>query len=529
MITSCGTVVLWALGAVVLVVCPAQWQEELAPWVRLREGEGHRVIVLLPETTAERLHRKLHQHAQGKPWGYVLLVGDPSLEREAVGNKPPSQDKLPVGIIPQWRKPSVAVARVSQRARTRGLPTDAPYGDWDGDGCPDWPVARWSVQSRQQLRQVVAKTLAAQRQWSESGPGMGMTLWVGRGGFGPLADAAIRGALQWLFQQHLPADVTLCVQEQQRICRPFRLPSGKGGLHLWAYFGHGSPGALCPVPKTLWKASQLLPSRGKLSGTVAGLFCCSTGQMDSPWGACLAEELLRSPPGPVALIAASEVTMPYGHAILGRELLRGLFEIPLESRERMTLGRWFWQAQRRVWQGWQKNDPLNQAMSLAARWLSPNPNLKRERREHVWLFHLLGDPLLVLPFAPKLKVKLSLVSAAPGKTAPATSVLLQAQVPPHTQEVLVQFYRPFRLPARGSLLDLHHLAQAALQLRITGKSLKQLQAGEALSIAVEGLSPGQWQVVIWGRTGQGWLRGQSRLDVPKWQNSVADHSRPALK
>ena len=47
--------------------------------------------------------------------------------------------------------------------------------------------------------------------------------------------------------------------------------------------------------------------------------------MDAPNG-CLGEELLLAEEGPVAGIAATRVTMPYGNTIMACELLRACFK-----------------------------------------------------------------------------------------------------------------------------------------------------------------------------------------------------------
>jgi hypothetical protein len=54
------------------------------------------------------------------------------------------------------------------------------------------------------------------------------------------------------------------------------------------------------------------------------LIACYTGAIDARDDS-LAEELVLDEQGPIAAIAATRVTMPYGNTVLGCELLRAAF------------------------------------------------------------------------------------------------------------------------------------------------------------------------------------------------------------
>jgi Peptidase family C25 len=128
---------------------------------------------------------------------------------------------------------------------------------------------------------------------------------------------------------------------------------------------------------------------------LAVLIACYTGAMDAPQG-CLAEDLLLAKEGPVAVIAATRVTMPYGNTIMGCELLRACFQDRPE-----VLGDVVRLAQRRVLAPATKDpsskDQLRMTLDGMAEALSPPPvDLVGERREHVLMYQLIGDPLLRL-------------------------------------------------------------------------------------------------------------------------------------
>ncbi|MFO0884412.1 MAG: C25 family cysteine peptidase [Pirellulales bacterium] len=77
------------------------------------------------------------------------------------------------------------------------------------------------------------------------------------------------------------------------------------------------PGARFPILRTA-DCSKLRSQNGL---SIAVLLACYTGAFDQPED-CLAEEMLRAPQGPVAVIGGSRVTMPYGIAVLGTEFLQ---------------------------------------------------------------------------------------------------------------------------------------------------------------------------------------------------------------
>jgi hypothetical protein len=121
---------------------------------------------------------------------------------------------------------------------------------------------------------------------------------------------------------------------------------------------------------------------------IAVFLSCYAGAFDRPTD-CLAEEMLRTEGAPVAAISGSRVTMPYANAALCDELLNEFF-----GRKRDTLGEVLLHAKRRMFDDDNptKNRRLLDAM---AKLVSPSPDdLAAERKEHVLLFNLIGDPLL---------------------------------------------------------------------------------------------------------------------------------------
>ena len=171
------------------------------------------------------------------------------------------------------------------------------------------------------------------------------------------------------------------------------------GCWLWVFLGHAGPTALQPlrVPgaqlPTLdcGDVNRLHCAAG---APVALFMACYVGAFDAS-RRCLGDELLQADGGPVAIVAASRVTMPYGMAVLGAGMLDELF-----VRRAPTLGDALLHAKRRsvdadgaAW------DPRRLTLdALAATCGPPGQDLAAERREHLSLFNLLGDPLLRLRY-----------------------------------------------------------------------------------------------------------------------------------
>jgi hypothetical protein len=174
------------------------------------------------------------------------------------------------------------------------------------------------------------------------------------------------------------------------------------GCLVWVYLGHGQRTALDYVagprgPEPILSVDDVQRRQGGARCPLAVLIACDTGAYDVP-GDSLAEELLLSEAGPVAVVAASRISMPYGNTVFGYELLRaGLVDRPL------TLGATIRLAQQRTL-GVRADDPLRKSFDTLAAVLNPilqrgeprwkPDDLATERSEHIAMYQLFGDPLL---------------------------------------------------------------------------------------------------------------------------------------
>src|SRR5205814_4772776 len=135
--------------------------------------------------------------------------------------------------------------------------------------------------------------------------------------------------------------------------------------------------------------------RARSGAPIAIMLACYTAAFDQPQD-CLAEQLLKAEGGPVAVYGGSRVTMPYAMGVMGTALMDEYFH-----RRPPTLGDAILAAKRRTMTPIDDTEnPVGTSRILldgAAAMISPNKDqLEDERREHLHIFNLLGDPMLRL-------------------------------------------------------------------------------------------------------------------------------------
>lgn len=384
-------------GPDTLVVCPLEFRPALVEWEAHRRSQGHRLAFAEPIGSAETLRRGIRQLGKDGELKYVVLIGD----APSAADPPPARG--PQSTI----MTNYVAAKVNRRwGPEKEIATDTPYADIDGDDTPDIAVGRIPVRSAKELAAVLRKVIQYEQQTDDGPWRKCLNIVSGCGGFGAVADAVIEGAGRQVVEQTVPAGYDV-----RHICatsvkfdgtesgdfgsRARQELSGGGGL-AWIYVGHGLPTQLAGVVAAGGKPRSILSTRDVPSlrcgphNPLAVLIACYTGAMDAPQG-CLGEELLRAEQGPVAVIAATRVSMPYGNTVMGYELLRACFQ-----EQPATLGDVMQLAQRRALTS-PADDQMRVMLDGIAQLVSPPPaDLATERREHVLMYHLIGDPLLRL-------------------------------------------------------------------------------------------------------------------------------------
>lgn len=397
------------------VVCASDLRLALSPWVEMRRRQGHTLAFVSTGQSKAQIRGELAQlFALGK-LRYVVLVGDaPEIDTNASFANPATSRSI---------EPDTVAAVVTRRfGGEASFATDFGFADFDGDKLPDVAVGRLPAESPQEVA-ALAEKIVTYEELSLSGPWRRKVNFVaGVGGFGALADAAIEVCARQFITQGVPSSYhTLMTYASWRspFCPDPRyfhetaLARLNEGSLFWIYLGHGQrrgldsfPGLRTPPILSVLDAPQL--DCRPQAAPIALFISCFTGDF-STRGDCLAETLLKHPNGPVAVVAASGVTMPYGNAIFGIELMKACF-----AERRATLGDVFLQAKREMLS--EKPKPEHAALNGLAQLITPGgADLKQERLEHAMLYNLLGDPLLRIPHVEPLEIQCTEEVTAGGK------------------------------------------------------------------------------------------------------------------
>jgi len=403
----------------VVVVCPKAWGGALEEWVNYRERE-YQVIKVDSEASSQDLKRSIFRAVQLAKWPVtaVLLCGDVGTVSDAKAGKSKFLSITPTFEI----ETKVKLGPFT----TPTLATDLYYGDLDGDECPDLAVGRLPAKNAEELSRMLRRSIDYEQSQSFGPWRDRIHATAGVGGFGVLADTAIESVARRLLSEGIPdrfqLNMTYASLTSPYCPDPFSLTRsfiGKindGGL-FWVYIGHGNIDRLDDfvvgndaIPICL--NTDIATFDVQDGPPIALMLACFTGAFDARVD-CFAETLLAKKDGPIAVIAGSRVTMPYGLSQLSTELMDGCFrdQIP-------TLGGILLNAKRNIWKPSEavstiqdggnvkaaqpqvsavdrlraKQQSLITHMATA---LSPDGHdLTEERREHVRLMNLLGDPLL---------------------------------------------------------------------------------------------------------------------------------------
>lgn len=390
----------------VLVVCREEFRPALQPWLAHRAAQGHRVKFVAAGETADQQRRAIRETAAGGNPTFLLLVGD--------------VDRVPARLVD---------ARVTVKWGSEPeIATDNWYADLDDDDVPELAVGRLSADTPDELAAMVRKivayeTLASAGTWRRR-----INFVAGLGGFGGLADAAIEACAKRFICEGVPAayHTTMTYASwRSPFCPDPRLFGHTAlrrlneGCLFWVYIGHGHAWGLdhVRVPGgefSILELADLRRVRCSEGQPIALLLSCHAGAFDAPQD-CLAEEMLRSEGGPVAAVCGSRVTMPYAMAALCAEAMRECFQ-----QQRQTLGEMLLHAKRNTMLRPRTDEPSKVLDALAAA-LNPGSDLAEERREHLHLFNLLGDPLLRLPHPKSVELTVS-ESSAPGEVLRVSGV-----------------------------------------------------------------------------------------------------------
>ncbi len=390
----------------VLCVCPQAFQEAWQPWIEYRRAQGYLIHVIRPESSAAGTREAVKKFAISKDLKAVVLLGDsPTFVKGQFGER----DAQQVPTFYSQAKVNVLFGSESEIA------SDLPYGDLNGDGLIDVPVGRIPVTNQVQLAGYVKRVIQYEQEYPDAAGKRDIHFVAGVGGFGPAIDGVLSTVTRKFISQGIPGSFRVTMTQaswQSPFCpNPFSFAQhtldrlNEGGL-FWIYMGHGLRDQLdrISIPKS--PPVSIMKQEGLDGVAVSGLppvcvfLACYVGAFDS-LKPCIGEQLVLHDKGPVAVYAASRVSMPYAMSVMGDAMLRQCFRLREE-----VLGNVVTNAKRSLVVPQAADRTANrQLLDSLAGSLSPAPDLlMEERAEHALMFNLLGDPLLHLNYPSGVKL-----------------------------------------------------------------------------------------------------------------------------
>ncbi|MEM6654629.1 MAG: C25 family cysteine peptidase [Planctomycetota bacterium] len=395
-----------ARSADTLVLCPPALQPALADWIEFRREQGHAITLAQPGRTFDE-NRKLARAAYERGGlRHLLLVGDTTVL--PCGHEP-------LQVISRWGPDKTAA-------------TDHGYADLAGDAAPEIAVGRIPFSSPAQLRRYLRRVIDYERGSATIPTNARLSVVASPGNFSPLLDRVLEASATRVLEEATPPGVDLNVTYASPASRWY---PGRDRLHnavadslvsgslAWVYLGHGLPDRLDAAPSKSGARplldTQTLPRTTTRHPTpVACMLACYTGSFDRR-DPCLAEAMLTMPSGPLTVVAASTVSMPYGNSRLGLALLRTLFRVEEPSAEnRATAGEMLRSSKHAAMDAGSPGD-LGRVLDQVAQAFGPTGDQARERVEHLYAYNLLGDPLVAI--RPPMRLAVEVQRDSGGKAA----------------------------------------------------------------------------------------------------------------
>jgi hypothetical protein len=402
-----------------VIVAPREFLPALQPLVEHRKAQGHTFGYIPSNQSAEAIRTSIRRAAESGKLKFVLLVGDADpaarVDAAVAARSTPTHLHKAVVNVRFGSEPEIA--------------TDNWYADLDDDQQPDLAIGRIPADTPAELSQIVEKILTYERAPDFGAWRSRVNFIAGVGGFSPLIDGVLETATSKLLTSGIPAGYETRMTygswrspycPDPRLFHSTTVERHNEGCLFWVYIGHGHATGLdrVSIPGErfhIFDVDDCRELKAQSGSPIAIMLACYTAAFDQPRD-CLGEELLRTPGGPVAVYGGSRVTMPYAMAVMGSGLMQEYF-----GNRPATLGEAILAAKRRMMLPVDESDPLKNAHRLlldgVASIMSPSREmLEEERREHLHLFNLLGDPMLRFSYPQEIKL------TAPRDAAPGESL-----------------------------------------------------------------------------------------------------------
>jgi hypothetical protein len=391
----------------VLVTAPAH-RAVLEPLCEQRKSQGFQVTVV--ETTdvltpgeiragdAGKLRERVHKLCRDfSGTSYVLLAG-------AVGGGSGEDEKH---VVPALK---------GQVGRMKGEPTDFGYA-LARDGRPSVAVGRFPARTAAESAAMVQKTLALERDERPGPWRRRMTVLAGVPAYNPFVDRLVETLAMARLERVDPswsgraiyhnAESRFCLPDGELHAQSLRYV--REGQALTLYLGHSSPegfwaGAARYLDRDDWTHLQI----GRGAGVFA-TFGCFGCQLRGRDGAGYGVAAVRNPGGPAAVLGSHGICF----AAMVQLASEGFVGSLLTASPPERLGTAWLALQDGLAHG--EIDPLS--FSLLDK-VDGDSRISQEtqRREHLEMFVLLGDPALRLPTLPGDVTMKAPETVRPGRT-----------------------------------------------------------------------------------------------------------------
>ncbi len=396
-----------------ILVVAGDFEKAAAPLVAQRRAQGMRVAVV---TAGDVLSVR------------EMLAGDTRPLRKKIADLCNAwhgrSSVLLLGAVSSAHTGRVVPPCVGTHSRMKGQPTDAPYGLPDADGMPSVAVGRMPARDEAEARAMVAKTLAMEKMaagwWKRE-----INVLAGIPAFNPVVDRLVESMAFARFDRIHPSwgGRAIYTSASSRFTLPparLRRDSfhsvGRGQAVL-LYLGHSDPTGLWggddPFLSRDDFAKVTIPGGGGVFVTLGCNGCQLAGKDGEGYGVAA----IRNPQGPAAVFGSHGVCF----AAMCQLAADGLVEKAFVGEMPARLGECHLAALAGVAKG--KMDFLTFRMLDAA---DGDPKIPQatQRREHLEMFLLLGDPALRLP-----RVAEDLEVTAPRTFKPGGEVTLTGTLP----------------------------------------------------------------------------------------------------
>ena len=397
-----------------IVVTPPTFRPTLEPLIQHRKEEGFAVVVV--DTMPTGIHEQLMQ-ADGKPLKARL--------EQLIRNYPGRSFVLLAGAHNVAGSTNVDHCVPSLHGafeRMKNQPSDAGYGLPDSEGAPTVPVGRFPARNSEELSAMVQKTLKFETDLTPAPWRNRLLLLLGNPGGGSMAENYVQDTLDadlaaldpsWEVRTMFNAASSRFYLPRP-VDRDTALQSLAGGVFFSVYLGHSGADGLGLdmrfIQKDSWTKLNIAQGAGPFF--TCGCFACQPDEKGEGYGLAA----MRNGSGPVAVIGATGESYSAPGQLAAEGLMTCLSGHPFPER----LGDYWLAAANGLARG--KMGAMVFALMDMTDGSGGKIPLATQRREHLEMWMLFGDPALRMP-AVSMDVLLKAGSPIAGKALVVSGVL----------------------------------------------------------------------------------------------------------